>query len=315
VDTRTAVTEFVIDNKDGVLWPGSFGMVHITAPVDQGKLVVPITTMVFQEEGTSLAVLTEDNHVYFKPIEIEHFHAKTLQVSGISKTDRIIDNPSAALLEGTKVRVIDDPAEGYIKSPYKTTKTGPPAQEAASKTPPPLETGAQPQDATSKESADKKAPELNEQSLEAASKKPADNEALPYKIGPYRFDVALQPKKPVVGKNIVVIYLQNQQGQPIQGADIKAIAEMPAMGSMSAMQVPAKIREVKPGVYGGLLKLPMEGSWPLTLRFKAADAPEQKVVLDMATGRSGLAVRNNLANLPFPNNNGQARSKATENDA
>jgi hypothetical protein len=269
--------------------------------------------MVFQEEGTSLAVLTEDNHVYFKPIEIEHFHAKTLQVSGISKTDRVIDNPSAALLEGTKVRVIDEPAEGYIKSPYKTTKSGPPEQEAASKIPPP-KTDVQPQDVTSKEAADKKAPKLNEQSLEAASKESADNEALPYKIGPYRFDVALQPKKPVVGKNIVVIYLQNQQGQPIQGADIKAIAEMPAMGSMSSMQVPAKIREVKPGVYGGLLKLPMEGSWPLTLWFKAASTPEEKVVLDMATGHSELAVRNNLANLPFPND-GQAHSKATGNDA
>lgn len=126
--------------------------------------------------------------------------------------------------------------------------------------------------------------------LNTAKERPADNDRLPYRAGPYRFDVVLKPKTPVVGKNIVVIYLQNKQGQPIEAAQIEAMAKMPAMGSMPTMQIPAKIKEVKPGVYGGLLELPMEGRWFLTLQFKAADAPERKVVLDMTTGRSGLTV-------------------------
>jgi hypothetical protein len=200
----------------------------------------------------------------------------SFEVAGISKTDRIVNNPSAALLEGNEVRIVT-PAPGYIKPPTE--------QETP-------DSDAQPQVAANKKTADNKATESGVPPQEAANKKSAANNTntLPYRVGPYRFDVVLEPKEPVVGKNVMVIYLQNEQGRPIEAAHIEAIAKMPAMGSMPATQVPAKIREVRPGIYGGLLELPMEGSWPLTLRFKAGDSPEQTVVLDMATGRSRLAV-------------------------
>ncbi|MCO6442059.1 MAG: efflux RND transporter periplasmic adaptor subunit [Nitrococcus mobilis] len=125
--------------------------------------------------------------------------------------------------------------------------------------------------------------------IETADNEPTDAGALPYVAGPYRFDVGIEPEKPTVGKNTLTVRLRNKQGRPVQDADVEAVAEMPAMGSMPAMQVSAEMMEVEPGVYRGMFNLPMEGSWPLTLRFNAADAPERKVVLDMATGRSGLA--------------------------
>jgi RND family efflux transporter MFP subunit len=276
VSTRTAVTEFVIDNSNGELWPGSYASVHITAPLDRGALIIPYSAMVFQEEGASVAVVTEDNRIHFKPIKVRKILDGSFEVAGISKTDRIVNNPSAALLEGNEVRIVT-PAPGYIKPPTE--------QETP-------DSDAQPQVAANKKTADNKATESGVPPQEAANKKSAANNTntLPYRVGPYRFDVVLEPKEPVVGKNVMVIYLQNEQGRPIEAAHIEAIAKMPAMGSMPATQVPAKIREVRPGIYGGLLELPMEGSWPLTLRFKAGDSPEQTVVLDMATGRSRLAV-------------------------
>lgn len=283
VGTRTAVTEFVINNKDGELWPGSYASVHLEAPVDSNALLIPTTAMVFQEEGSAVAVLTEDERIHIQPIKVQHFHARALEVTGISKTDRIVDNPSAYLLEGTKVRVIDKPAEGYIKSPLKSHQepgeSGLPTQDVENETS--AESGAQPQG--------------------TADNSSIAGDMLPYEVGPYRFDVAIEPKKPVVGKNAVVIYLQNKEGEPVRDASIEAIAEMPAMGSRPAVQVSANIKEVRPGVYGGLIKLPREGSWPLTLRFKAVGIPEQKVLLDMTTGHSGLAVKTNLqSNMPFP---------------
>jgi RND family efflux transporter MFP subunit len=301
VSTRTAVTEFLIDNEDGVLWPGSFASVNITAPLNSGALIIPVTSMIFEEDGATVAVVTEDNRIHFKPIKVTKILPTTLEVAGISKTDRIVDNPSAFLLEGDEVHIVTKPAKGYIKSPPGF--------------------GGKAEDTEGTEAADKEAPDSGAQSLEteaasqsleaeAASQRSADNDA--YEVGPYRLKVALEPKKPVVGKNIVVIYLQNKQGQPVEGANIKAIAKMPAIGSTPSQQVPAAIREVKPGVYGGLLELPAEGSWPLTLRFKAAgtDTPYQ-VVLDMATGRR-LTVKDNLqSKLSLPNN-GQAQSKATD---
>jgi RND family efflux transporter MFP subunit len=113
VNTRTAVTVFTIDNKDRALWPGSYATVHLTAPVESGVMTIPTSALVFQEHGTQVAVVTEDNTVHFKPIEVTKILDNVIELtSGISEDDRIINNPSAALLEGDKVRVVT-PAAGY----------------------------------------------------------------------------------------------------------------------------------------------------------------------------------------------------------
>ncbi|MBX3330698.1 MAG: efflux RND transporter periplasmic adaptor subunit [Nitrospira sp.] len=113
VNTRTAVTVFTIDNKDRTLWPGSYATVRLTAPVESGVTTIPTSALVFQEHGTQVAVVTEDDRVHFKPIEVTKILDNVIEVtSGISKTDKIINNPSAALLEGDKVRIVA-PAAGY----------------------------------------------------------------------------------------------------------------------------------------------------------------------------------------------------------
>ena len=58
-------------------------------------------------------MLSEDDHVHFKPIAMSRVLDNAIEVTdGIAATDRIINNPSAALLEGDKV-VIVTPAHGY----------------------------------------------------------------------------------------------------------------------------------------------------------------------------------------------------------
>lgn len=113
VNTRTAVTVFTIENKDRALWPGSYATVKLTAPVESGVMTIPTSALVFQEHGTQVAVVTEDDRVHFKPIEVTKILDNVIELtSGISEGDRIINNPSAALLEGDKVRVVT-PAAGY----------------------------------------------------------------------------------------------------------------------------------------------------------------------------------------------------------
>ena len=113
VSTRTAVTVFTIDNEDRALWPGSYAQVHLTAPVDRQAFTIPSTALVFQEHGTQVAVVTEDDRVHLKPITVSKLMDNAVEVAGgISPGDRIVNNPSAALLEGDKVRVVT-PAPGY----------------------------------------------------------------------------------------------------------------------------------------------------------------------------------------------------------
>ena len=132
VGTRTATTVFTIDNEDHTLWPGSYAKVELTAPVDRQVFVIPSTALVFQEHGTEVAVVTEDDRVHMKPIIVSKLMDNAIEVEkGLSMGDRIVNNPSAALLEGNKVRVVT-PAPGYDL--INNIKEGPaPKEQAAPK--------------------------------------------------------------------------------------------------------------------------------------------------------------------------------------
>jgi RND family efflux transporter MFP subunit len=113
VNTRTAVTVFTIDNKDRMLWPGSYATVHLTASVAAGVVTIPTSAMVFQERGAQVVVLTGGDRVHFKDIAVAKMYDNYIEVTeGISNGDRIVNNPSAALLEGDQVRIVT-PAPGY----------------------------------------------------------------------------------------------------------------------------------------------------------------------------------------------------------
>jgi hypothetical protein len=69
--------------------------------------------LVFQEHGAQIALVSEDDRVHFKPIAVTRVLDNAMEITeGISASDRIVNNPSAALLEGDKV-VIVTPAPGY----------------------------------------------------------------------------------------------------------------------------------------------------------------------------------------------------------
>jgi len=117
LETRAAVTEFVIENEDHALWPGSYASVTLSAEVDRDTLTMPTTALVFDEKGTQVATVTAENKVHFKPITVTRILDAAVEVSaGVTTDDRIIDNPSAALLEGETVRIVT-PAPGYKLSP------------------------------------------------------------------------------------------------------------------------------------------------------------------------------------------------------
>src|SRR5262249_39908280 len=82
VNTRTATTVFTIDNQDRALWPGSYAQVHLTAPVDRHAFTMPSTALVFQEHGTQVAVVAEDDRVHLKPIAVSKLMDQVVEVGG-----------------------------------------------------------------------------------------------------------------------------------------------------------------------------------------------------------------------------------------
>lgn len=112
-NTRTVLTEFTIDNPDKALWPGSYASVTLSVPADRNVLTIPSSAMVFDEKGTQVAVINDDEHIHFKPIKVGKILDAIVEVTeGVARNDRIVNNPSAALLEGDPVRVVT-PRRGY----------------------------------------------------------------------------------------------------------------------------------------------------------------------------------------------------------
>ena len=111
---------------------------------------------------------------------------------------------------------------------------------------------------------------------------------LPFASGPFRFSAEVVPTEPTVGDNRLVIALQTQSGEPVSGATVLPVAEMPAMGAMPAMRSAADMEESEPGHYEGAFELPMTGAWPLRIQIAKEGVGSVEVGFDMATGRSGL---------------------------
>ncbi len=106
-------------------------------------------------------------------------------------------------------------------------------------------------------------------------------------VGPFKVRVELDPETPKVGKNQVTVWVQDETGKPLSNVALKAVAVMPAMGSMPAMYAPASMHETEIGQYEGIFQPSMGGEWPLTIEVEA-DAGKGSITFDLATGRKGL---------------------------
>lgn len=114
-DTRTVVTEFEIDNEDGVIWPGSYATVTISAKTKPNIISIPTTAMIFDAHGTRVATVDKNNQVHFKDIKVDQLRRRTVDVAeGLSVTDKVINSPNLGMLEGSKVKVVT-PAKGYLQ--------------------------------------------------------------------------------------------------------------------------------------------------------------------------------------------------------
>ena len=108
--------KYVIDNL-ATSQLGIPAQITIFLPPYQGRqsCVLCAPAMFRSQAGYSenMAVVDDDNHVHFKPIKITRILDAFVELSeGVTTEDRIINNPSAAILDGDKVAIVT-PAPGY----------------------------------------------------------------------------------------------------------------------------------------------------------------------------------------------------------
>jgi len=111
-----------------------------------------------------------------------------------------------------------------------------------------------------------------------------------YQAGDWEIAVDIDPGTARVGDNKLMIAVRDMDGNLVPNIEVDAYAQMPAMGTMSAMRAPADLKEMGPGRYEGSVNLPMRGEWPLTVEIKSPNGGDKRLQFDLATDREGLTI-------------------------
>jgi membrane fusion protein (multidrug efflux system) len=106
-DTRTAVTELTVDNSDHSIWPGTYVDVELQVPADAAVLIVPEQALIFRAEGVQVATVDSQHRVHLRNVTLGENLGESVQItSGLVAADWLVNNPSAGLLEGARVRPV-----------------------------------------------------------------------------------------------------------------------------------------------------------------------------------------------------------------
>ncbi|ATJ91177.1 MULTISPECIES: efflux RND transporter periplasmic adaptor subunit [Acetobacter] len=128
--TRTVTTELTLDNKSGELWPNSYATAHFSAPGDEDMLILPEGAIIFRAEGTQVALVDDSNHVHLVNVMVGTNLGTTVQIlSGVKKTDRVVNSPSAGLLDGQEVRIVKGTPGYNLPSKKPASKPKPAADD------------------------------------------------------------------------------------------------------------------------------------------------------------------------------------------
>lgn len=102
--SRTLLVEIDVPNRKSELFPGSLAQVHFkTAAVSQ-SYIVPVSALIFRRQGTQLATVVDGNTARLIPVTIGEDDGATIQItSGLSASDKVIQDPPDSIIDGEKV--------------------------------------------------------------------------------------------------------------------------------------------------------------------------------------------------------------------
>ena len=103
-----AVTaELQTDNADHVLQPGDYAQATFHAPpASAATVLVPASAVMFRHNGMAVGVVDSTWRARIKPVSIRRDLGTSVEIAtGLSPSERIINNPPDSLTDGEKVRI------------------------------------------------------------------------------------------------------------------------------------------------------------------------------------------------------------------
>src|SRR6266446_574609 len=109
--------ELQADNAAGKFFGGSYCNVHFEIPTDANLVTIPSTALVTGNQGTQVATLDSNNKVVLRSVQLGRDLGDSVEVTaGLSRSDRIVNNPPETLTAGDTVRVATATQAGVAAS-------------------------------------------------------------------------------------------------------------------------------------------------------------------------------------------------------
>ncbi len=104
--TRTLLTELDLDNRRGLILPGSFVQVTLTMKAPP-SVEVPANALMMREDKSFVAVVTAGNRLSIRPVVILYSDGRVVRViSGLNDGERVVLDPGSDIAEGQQVQPV-----------------------------------------------------------------------------------------------------------------------------------------------------------------------------------------------------------------
>jgi RND family efflux transporter MFP subunit len=109
---KRLLTELEVPNPTGELLPGTYAQVTLQLQTDNGGVMIPPRTLLFQSGAPAVGVVHPDGKVEIRKVSINRDLGNRLEISkGLSGSDQIIVNPPSDLVTGTVVTIANPASE------------------------------------------------------------------------------------------------------------------------------------------------------------------------------------------------------------
>jgi RND family efflux transporter MFP subunit len=116
--SRTLLVEVDVPNGDGALVPGAYTEVHFRVKVAHQTLIVPVSTLLFRQEGLRVVTVVNGDTAKLVPITIGQDDGRVVQViEGLQADDEVVQSPPDSVVDGEKVRVVQPNTGGVPGAP------------------------------------------------------------------------------------------------------------------------------------------------------------------------------------------------------
>jgi membrane fusion protein, multidrug efflux system len=109
VDIASGTThmQLIVDNSNGQLMPGAYANVHADLAAEAGSFRIPVSALIFDQNGLRVATVTTEGRTLFKKVTIARDLGNEIEIgTGVAADDRVIAAPPDGLADGDPVRLV-----------------------------------------------------------------------------------------------------------------------------------------------------------------------------------------------------------------